>query len=425
MADSEKTSVENVVADEQLERLRRLILEPEQEQLREILLRLDDPNHQARKVGEVLPAAIRHSSSEGPELEKALAPTFEQVTHLAIRKNRKAFAEALFPVMGPAIRKAISEALKGLVQSLNQALEHSLSWKGLKWRFEALRTGRSFAEIALSKTLVFRVEQVFLIHRESGLLLMHVVAPEVEAEDADMVSGMLTAIQDFVRDSFRIEGEESLQTMEVGDLHVWVEQGPQAGLAAAIRGNAPVEFRQRMREVVEAFHLEMQEELADFEGDASVFEQMRPMVEDCLESKAVEEQTRISPLLWIFGALLLVVVGWWMVSNWQADRALDSYVRALKNEPGVVVTQIDEIDGRVVVYGLRDPLSADPQKIADKMEMDRFHVSASFQPYVSLQEPFVLERAFPGVAPPAITSLPPNQRSVAVKYIAGASVRVA
>ena len=56
--------------------------------------------------------------------------------------------------------------------------------RSLKWRFEAWRTGRPFAEIVLLKTLVYRVDQVFLIHKETGLLLQHVVADEVRAKDA-------------------------------------------------------------------------------------------------------------------------------------------------------------------------------------------------------------------------------------------------
>ena len=66
----------------------------------------------------------------------------------------------------------------------------------------AWRTGKSFAEVVLLNTLVYRVEQVFLIHAQTGLLLQHVVADAVTAQDADMVSGMLTAIRDFARDSF-------------------------------------------------------------------------------------------------------------------------------------------------------------------------------------------------------------------------------
>lgn len=405
MGKRKPVGIEDAQTDGQLEQLRRLILRPEQDQLREILRRLDDSNQQTREVADVLPAAIRHSKSGGPDLEKALAPTLEQATYRAIRKDRKAFADALFPVMGPAIRKAISEALRGLVQSLNQALEHSLSWKGLKWRLEALRTGRSFAEIVLSKTLVYRVEQIFLIHRESGLLLLHLVAPEVDAQDADMVSGMLTAIQDFVRDGFRVEGEESLQTMEVGDLNVWVEQGPLAGLAAVIRGNAPVEFRQKMRETIEVTHLEMQSELADFEGDSSDFEKMRPTVEECLESQAVEEKKKTSPLLWVFVVLLLVVVGWWLVADWRSERALSAYVAALERETGIIVTRIDEGDEGVIVRGLRDPLAADPSEILEGLNLNHFHIRSSFRPFFSLHEAFVIERARKVLRPPPTVAL--------------------
>jgi hypothetical protein len=56
-----------------------------------------------------------------------------------------------------------------MMQSFNQTIDHSLSFKGLAWRIEAWRTGRPFAEVVLLHTLRFRVEQLFLIHRDTGL----------------------------------------------------------------------------------------------------------------------------------------------------------------------------------------------------------------------------------------------------------------
>ena len=37
-----------------------------------------------------------------------------------------------------------------------------------------MRTGRSFAEVVMLRSLVYRVEQIFLIHRETSLSLLHV-----------------------------------------------------------------------------------------------------------------------------------------------------------------------------------------------------------------------------------------------------------
>ncbi len=77
-----------------------------------------------------------------------------------------------------------------------------------------------FAEVVLLHSLVFRVEQVFRIHKNTGLLLQHGVAPTVAAQAPDMISGMLSAIQEFVRDFFQASQRGTLQTLQVGDLQV-------------------------------------------------------------------------------------------------------------------------------------------------------------------------------------------------------------
>ena len=153
--------------------------------------------------------------------------------------------------MGPAIRKSITEALRGMLETFNEALEHSLSWRGIQWRVEAFRTGRPFSEVVLMHSLLFRVEQVFLIHRETSLVLNHVVAPAVATQDASLVSGMLAAIQQFVKDSFESQRSNSLDRMDVGELEVWIEEGPGAVLAAVIRGHAPESYRTAMKEALE------------------------------------------------------------------------------------------------------------------------------------------------------------------------------
>ena len=100
------------------------------------------------------------------------------------------------------IRKAIAETMAALVRSINSAVEHSLSPRGIKWRIESWRTGVPYAQVVIKHALIYRVEQAFLIHAETGLLLAHATAPGLQVPDADLISGMLTAIQDFVSDSF-------------------------------------------------------------------------------------------------------------------------------------------------------------------------------------------------------------------------------
>jgi len=262
--------------------LRSLLLSPEQLDLAKLKKRLDDPGIRADEISRVLAEAIVIRASRDKKLAQALLPTIEQTIKDSVRRDPKFLADAIFPVIGPAIRKAISESIRAMVQSLNETLTSALSWKGLKWRWESIRTGKPFAEVVLLHTLIYRVEQIFLIHRETGLVLQHVAAPSAVVKDPDMVSGMLTAIQDFVRDSFDVKGDQLLQSLNVGDFTVWIEQGSQAALAAVIQGNPPQEYRGKLEDALEKIEFEQSQVLQSFKGDATPFEASRYNLEDCL-----------------------------------------------------------------------------------------------------------------------------------------------
>ena len=253
---------------EKFAELRTLLVGPEQRQLTALQTRLNDPVAQARDVSRVLPTALELRTND-PHLRRALAPTIEEAISASVRRNPRPLADALFPIIGPAIRKAVAATLSGMLESLNTTLEHSLSWRSLRWRLEARRTGKSFAEIVLLNTLVYRVEEVFLIHRPSGLLLQHLTLPGESAQDADMVSGMLTAIRDFVQDSFKVSDDEGLQTVKVGELTVWIEQAPHALLAVVVRGTAPASLRGILQQTLESVHAQYGEVLEPFNGDAA------------------------------------------------------------------------------------------------------------------------------------------------------------
>ena len=276
---------------DELESLRAILVHPERRQLADLQDRLDDLDVRAHEVGEVLPQVLlRHSHD--PAVARALTPAVERAVTSSVRRNPKPLADALFPIMGPAIRKAVAASLAGMIESLNRTLEHAFSRQSIHWRLEAMRTGKSFAEVVLLKTLLFRVEQVLLIDRNTGLLLQHAHTGAAGMKDADMVSGMLTAIRDFVQDSFRVEGDaggagvsdDTMESLKVGDLAVWIETGPHAILAAVIRGTAPRDFRRVLQQTVETIHLEFGEALESFNGDASTLDGSLSILEDCLQT---------------------------------------------------------------------------------------------------------------------------------------------
>ncbi len=58
-----------------------------------------------------------------------------------------------------------------------------------------------------------------------------------------MVSAMLTAINDFVHDSFNIDSGSDIETIEVGGYTLWLEKGPYAIIAGIVEGNPPTSVK--------------------------------------------------------------------------------------------------------------------------------------------------------------------------------------
>jgi outer membrane protein OmpA-like peptidoglycan-associated protein len=385
--------------------LRSLIIGPEQREIRALEARISDPGRVARDVSAVLPEAVLLRKHD-PQLTRALAPTIEEAITNSVRQNPQPLADALFPVIGPAIRKAIAASLSGMLETLNRTVEHSVSWRSIQWRVTALRTGRSFAEVVLLNTLVYRVEQVLLIDRRTGLLLQHVTEGSTPAQDADMVSGMLTAIRDFAHDSFRVSENDALEALQVGDVTVWVEQGPYAILAAVIRGTAPRELRTALQEVLEYVHAYHGEALRAFTGDATPFEKVRPALEGLLHAEYRHREKPVSPLIWVGLATCVLLAGIWLVFTLQARARWNAYLEALRAEPGILVVSAErKWWGPHLVSGLRDPLAPHPESLMAAHQLSAARVSGAWQLYQALDPEMVLRRARVILRPPAGLSL--------------------
>ena len=403
------------------EELRHLIIAPEQEELADIQERLDDRARRTQDVSSVVAEAISMRRDQHGEraLAQALAPTVQETLRESVRRDPHPLADALFPVMGPAIRKSISEALRGMLESFNEALEHSLSARGIKWRIEALRTGKPFAEIVLMHSLLFRVEQVFLIHRHTGLVLSHVVARSVATQDASMVAGMLSAIQQFVRDSFDSKNEESLDSLNVGELEVWIEEGPDAVLAAVIRGHAPSDYRLTMKEALEEIQQRYSSALENFKGDATPFLSAEELLTRLLAAQHREPAAAKKPraalaAIAVLGILIVAYFGYsiYLMVEWSR------FLHAVRGQPGITVISYDREGNRYHIQGFRDPLAADPNTLLKQAGLDPQNAQFDLAPYYSLDDSIVAQRARQLLHPPEGVTLSENRGELRVEGIA-------
>ena len=384
----------------ELEILRQLLLGQELIKLEQLSKRLENRETFSTDVSEILPQAMVKSAQQSDRLSRAMVPTVEEIVKLSVKRDIGKFADALFPVIGPAIRKSIVETLRQMLQSMNQMLEHSLSWQGIKWRFQSIRSGIPYAQIVMLHSLIYEVEQVFLIHHTTGLLISHVETENMSASNADMVSSMLTAIGDFVNDSFESEKPESLDSIQVGDVAIWIEKSPNLILALAIRGSAPEKLRITMHETLEQVESFYADALYRFKGDVTVFESIKNILFDCLQAQYKSTSKGLSGRFWIAVLILTGLSGYWLVSSYQKSLIHQDFLKLLDSEPGYLVTSHNRIDNKLLVKGLRDPLSRSIDELLDQSQLTADELALQFQPYQSLQADMVLQRVSKFISPP-------------------------
>jgi OmpA family len=396
--------------DQSLETLRTLLISPEQAQLEEIKHLLNDPRSFARLVSSVLPSAVVESSSENEDLTYALKPALDSSIRSTLREERNFLVEIMSPVLGPSIRKLTRESLMKMVQSLEEALEHSFSMRGLQWRIESWQTGRPFAEVVIQNSLVYYVDQVFLIHKETGLLLHHLSSSLSVKSEPHMVSGMFTAIQDFISDSFNSSEGDALDTLQMGDLTVWVEYGTYANLAVVIKGSPPLDLRETMRSALFEVHADCSRDLQSFAGDTTHFTHLEPILQKCLLRQQVQKKHKgiigTAIIVLLLCALLAGYLYHRNIENFQRQRELreeerwSSFLTRLQGTPGIIISAFEHKELPRKLYGLRDPLAPSPEQLLENSGFSATDVTFDLRSYVSLEEQFVVKRLQMQLSPP-------------------------
>lgn len=414
----------------QLEELRELLSAAERVRLTRIESRMARPLIDTPSLAALLPDAIRHRTQRDQQLSGALAPIIDETLMQAVHRSPKRIADALSPIIGPAIRKAVASALQAMIHSLNNTLDHSLSVKGFRWRWEAWRTGKSFGEVVLLHTLQYRVEHVFLIHRLSGIRLAHAGNSAAMAGREDLVASMFSAVtsavQRFAKDSLGAGSESGLQsfTME-GGLEVWIEHGEHALLAAVIRGIPPPDLRPTLHATLATIHVEHGQDLHDFRGETLPFESSTALLQTCLRQAARAEGTlhaparmRWSPALIVVLAALVGLLGYWLWQQSVERRQWATFFDRANQEPGLHLTTVNRDGAVTTVRGMRDPLSTDPMVFAIQAGIPTERVRFELEPYLSLAPDLILRRATDRLRPPTEVSLSLEQEQGATMLTA-------
>ncbi len=363
----------------------------------------------ASDVSDVLPQAVYLRNKQDAKLSFALAPLIEGGLETSIKKSPDKITQILGPHMNKLINFFVSSEMKKWTVKLDRLVERSLTPQAIKWRIEAYWNGVSYVDLFLSRTFRYRVEQVFLIQKDSGILLCDVAREDEAVLSRDAVSAMLTAVLEFFNDSFQ-KKVEGANVIDFRNYKLLVEYGPEAILAGVVKAvSLPPDLSTLFKSTLDEIHIKYKEEFLAFKGDASIFDPASAELESCIAEKLNEDilpKKKKKTWIWaLMGAaliLLAVLLLWPQESESERrNRILD----LVKSQQGVITASISQgsEDGQVL-HLLRDAkmtnVSNDVTTIIQKEEID-----IPIKQYVAIDSMDIQKFAVLSLAPPATATL--------------------
>lgn len=237
--------------------------------LQEILL--GDDRDQLRVLSDDV-SALRHQLDDKQALAAAIAPILGNAIRRQIRESREEIIDALYPIIGQLVVRAVTEAMRDLARSIDEKLQAATDFQRLTRWMRALATGVPAHELALRESMPVLVHEVYLIHRETGLLLWHTSRSHEPEADSDLIGSMLTAIREFAEQVLG-GNENHLHELHFGNKELILEFGRYSYAGLVIDGVAPSQLRWKLHEQVYNFENRHQHELRQYSGDASTMSQ--------------------------------------------------------------------------------------------------------------------------------------------------------
>ena len=332
----------------------------------------EDKTSMSAAIAPVLSPAISQRIQEVPEeVAKAIAPEIATAIKEQIKLKEEAMADALYPVIGNTIVKYIAETLR----DINQKIENTFSLEAIKRKILAKIRGVSEAELLLSEEADFTIRAIFLIQKETGLVISDIQPSGDRKLESDMIGGMLTAIRTFVSEYIPGEGNTSeIDTINYGNSQIHLEVAGSCYLAVAIAGEPSKTYRGKMRQIFSKIVRDYSQLIQAYEGDPHTIPQpVHQLLEGLLINEVKAGKPPVALLIISLALASLIVIPWGIYqSQNERDRLLAANItNTLESTPELSIyrLQVKANRGTITLAGKvpNEELRQKAEKIATSL----------------------------------------------------------
>ncbi|NET78518.1 OmpA family protein [Okeania sp. SIO1F9] len=306
------------------------------------------PQEIAKALAPEMGAAIREQIRIDPrQISQALAPEMGRAIKDQITLEPNSIVDALYPVMGSTISKYMTQEIR----EINDKISETFSFKGIRRKIQAIFQGVSEAELIISEVMIFTVQAVFLIHKESGLVISEVQHSRQDRLESEMLAGMLTAIRSFVNDCIAQSGDFSeLNEIEYGDSKIILEVAGYCYLAVVIRGQTNKSFIKELRKILSKIVIDYGKYIKIFAGDPDTIPaSIQLLLKSLMDIENVQENQKLqiskppTALLIVCGLILSLIFIPWGIYQYYSRlyRGIEARTReAWSNIPELAIYRI-------------------------------------------------------------------------------------
>jgi len=257
-------------------------------------------------------------------LKEILFPIISSSIQEQVRNQKDSIVDALYPIMGNMISKYVTTAFSDMMHEVNDKIQNSLSFPRIKRKIKSKIYRISEAELLLQESNFVDIRTIFLIHKESGLLIADLHKNnENEIEEAEMVASMLSAIRSFVNEWISNHNKMSeISEIEYGSSSIHIESAGSCYLAVVSNSSADMKdsLSKVLSQIVDKYSLE----IAQYDGDNSTIDiiNIKRLMAKLFE-KPQETKEHKTPLLSIllFSILMLIPIAYY------TNESYESYLR--------------------------------------------------------------------------------------------------
>jgi uncharacterized protein YutE (UPF0331/DUF86 family) len=235
-----------------LKQLKSILLEEDRVALSRVEAILDSPEALSDRISPIMEQRLEDFKKTFPKEYKVFV---DKLVQDHIKNSQEQIVEVIFPVLGSMVRKYIDlqfQILKESIEERINAMQDKMNfWKKFKSKLSP-NSSVTAAELIIASTDVPRVKEIYLVERDSGLLLAH--ASLDENFDKDAIAGMLTAIKAFVEDAFKQE-KEQLDSITYDHYKILIQNYRHYYMAAMIEGSISTKERVEISEKLYNFIL--------------------------------------------------------------------------------------------------------------------------------------------------------------------------